>query len=80
MSEALAKRKNESYKIFDQIAHTYDFLNHLLSFGIDIYWRNKLMKMLPNKKDIYGLDLATGTGDLALTLAKSPKVSKNFTS
>ncbi len=71
----LNKRKVESYKIFDEIAKTYDFLNHLLSFGIDIYWRNKFLKLVPQLKKQKVLDLATGTADLALTLAKSPEIA-----
>jgi demethylmenaquinone methyltransferase/2-methoxy-6-polyprenyl-1,4-benzoquinol methylase len=69
-------RKKESYKIFDDIAKTYDFLNHFLSLGIDIYWRNQLLKFLPKKESINALDLATGTGDVALTLIKDSRVKK----
>ena len=47
MENNLAQRKKQSYKIFDEIAHRYDFLNRILSFGIDVYWRNKLTKKLP---------------------------------
>lgn len=75
-SEGLQGRKNESFKIFDQIAKTYDFLNHILSFGIDIYWRRRLLKLLPAKNELQVLDLATGTGDLALTLARDARVAR----
>ena len=64
----LGARKKESYKIFDEIAGTYDLLNHTLSMGIDIYWRKKMLKHLPKKDSINALDLATGTGDVPLTL------------
>lgn len=78
--EILSERKKESYKIFDEIAPTYDFLNHLLSFGIDIRWRKKLIAHLPkvreNREGLNVLDLATGTGDLALVLGKQPSVKK----
>lgn len=73
-SAALKERKSESFKIFDQIAKTYDLLNHLLSFGIDIYWRKRLLKLLPDRNGLKVLDLATGTGDLALTLSRDPRV------
>ncbi len=71
---SLSARKNESFKIFDEIANTYDFLNHFLSFGIDLYWRKKFLKKLPNIKNISALDLATGTGDVPIVLSRDPKV------
>lgn len=76
MNNQISERKKESYKIFNEIASTYDLLNHTLSFGIDIYWRNKLLKHLPKKDAINALDLATGTGDVALTLVRDPRVKK----
>jgi demethylmenaquinone methyltransferase/2-methoxy-6-polyprenyl-1,4-benzoquinol methylase len=76
MNTQISERKKDSYKIFNEIASTYDLLNHTLSFGIDIYWRNKLLKNLPNRDSINALDLATGTGDVALTLVKDPRVKK----
>jgi demethylmenaquinone methyltransferase / 2-methoxy-6-polyprenyl-1,4-benzoquinol methylase len=71
---SLEGRKKESYKIFDQIAPTYDLLNHLLSFGIDVYWRKQMLKELPLRDKMHCLDLACGTGDVSLTLAGSPKI------
>lgn len=73
---SLSERKKESYKIFNEIAGTYDLLNHTLSLGIDIYWRNKLLKHLPKKESINALDLATGTGDVPLTLVKDQRIKK----
>ncbi len=67
-------RKKSSYQIFDEIAGTYDLINHLLSFGIDIYWRKKLMRFLPARSELNVLDIATGTGDIAITLAKQASV------
>ncbi len=66
--DALTVRKRDSYQIFNDIAPTYDFLNHVLSLGIDRYWRKKLASRVPLGQ-IQVLDLATGTGDLALTVA-----------
>lgn len=76
MNKDISERKKDSYKIFNEIASTYDLLNHTLSFGIDIYWRNLLLKHLPNKDSINALDLATGTGDVPLTLVKDRRVKK----
>jgi demethylmenaquinone methyltransferase/2-methoxy-6-polyprenyl-1,4-benzoquinol methylase len=76
MTNALSDRKKESYKIFDEIAGTYDFLNHFLSLGIDIYWRKKFLANLPITDSINALDLATGTGDVALTLVQDPRIKK----
>ena len=76
MNSALQGRKKESWKIFDEIAGTYDLLNRLLSCGIDVYWRRKLLKNLPAGNNLVALDLATGTGDVPLVLAKSKKIDK----
>jgi len=76
MTSKLATRKKESYKIFDEIARSYDFLNHFLSFGIDIYWRKKFLKSLPVLNKIMALDLATGTGDVPIVLVKDKRVKK----
>ncbi len=56
--------------MFDDISPRYDFLNHVLSFGIDLYWRFRLIRSLstPGKGPI--LDVATGTGDVGLAIKK----------
>lgn len=64
-SEERAK-KEQVAEMFDNIAHSYDRLNHLLSFGIDILWRKKAIRMLRKRKPETLLDVATGTGDFAL--------------
>jgi demethylmenaquinone methyltransferase/2-methoxy-6-polyprenyl-1,4-benzoquinol methylase len=56
--------------MFNRIAPYYDFLNHLLSLGIDRYWRKKAISMLGHGKYPKILDMATGTADVALTLKK----------
>ena len=53
-------------QMFDNIAPTYDLLNHLLSFGIDRYWRRAALRTLKPYAPQYLLDMATGTGDFAL--------------
>lgn len=62
--------KEKVRTMFNDIAPKYDFLNHFLSGGIDILWRKKVRKLLApgNPKNI--LDVATGTGDLAIELSK----------
>jgi demethylmenaquinone methyltransferase/2-methoxy-6-polyprenyl-1,4-benzoquinol methylase len=72
----LSERKKESYKIFDDIAGTYDPLNRFLSFGIDVYWRNRMKNELPKKSELTILDLATGTADVPLILIKNKNVSR----
>ena len=52
--------------MFNKIAGKYDFLNHFLSAGIDIKWRKKTIDLLKAEKPKYILDIATGTGDLAI--------------
>jgi demethylmenaquinone methyltransferase / 2-methoxy-6-polyprenyl-1,4-benzoquinol methylase len=63
------KKKDSVKKMFDDISPKYDFLNHFLSFGIDITWRRKLVGMLGELKPVDVLDVATGTGDLAVAIA-----------
>jgi len=53
--------------MFDSIANSYDFLNHFLSFGIDRIWRRKAIRIISEAyKNPKILDVATGTGDLAI--------------
>ncbi len=76
MNENLDK-KSQVRNIFETIAFRYDFLNHLLSFGTDIYWRKKALKLTGINRDSILLDVACGTGDFAIT-AKKMGVSKIF--
>ena len=57
-------------RMFDRIAPRYDLLNHLLSFGQDFFWRRKVAKYLNSSRNgkLEVLDLATGTGDLLISL------------
>jgi demethylmenaquinone methyltransferase / 2-methoxy-6-polyprenyl-1,4-benzoquinol methylase len=62
-------KKEQVGKMFDNIAKSYDFLNHSLSFGMDYYWRRKAINCLTNNpKKI--LDIATGTADFAISSSK----------
>lgn len=63
--------RDQVWEMFDRIAHRYDTLNRILSGGIDIHWRKKLIQCLPSRPQLTLLDLATGTADVLLTLCKS---------
>lgn len=63
-------KKEQVAKMFDNIAGNYDFLNHFLSLGIDIYWRKKLVEKLSKQSPKNILDVATGTADLAIEMLK----------
>ncbi len=52
--------------LFNAIAYRYDLLNHLLSGGVDLYWRRKAIELLRADAPRTILDVATGTGDFAL--------------
>lgn len=56
--------------MFDDIAPRYDLLNHLLSFRMDILWRRRLAKIVAKSHAETVLDVATGTADLAIRMAK----------
>ena len=80
-----SSKKHQVAKMFDKIASRYDFINHFLSLGIDILWRKKAINEIGkiNPKTI--LDVATGTGDLAVEATRlNPKkiigidISKNM--
>jgi demethylmenaquinone methyltransferase / 2-methoxy-6-polyprenyl-1,4-benzoquinol methylase len=65
----MAPQKSTVQQMFDDISPKYDFLNHFLSFGVDFIWRKKLVAMLSQKHPLRILDVATGTGDVAISLA-----------
>ncbi|MCK6616627.1 MAG: bifunctional demethylmenaquinone methyltransferase/2-methoxy-6-polyprenyl-1,4-benzoquinol methylase UbiE [Cyclobacteriaceae bacterium] len=64
--EEKATKKEQVARMFDNISHRYDFLNHLLSLGIDKGWRRKAVNLLKPFKPRLILDVATGTGDFAI--------------
>ncbi len=66
----MIEKKKKVKKIFDGIAHRYDFLNHLLSLGIDFYWRKKAISLTKMNSESILLDIACGTGDFAITAKK----------
>jgi len=68
---SIASKSEQVGKMFDDISPSYDFLNHTLSFGIDNLWRKKVVSILKKEHPKSILDIATGTGDLAISLVKT---------
>ena len=64
----MGAKKEEVRAMFDSVAGRYDLLNHLLSFGIDRGWRRRVVRSVGGAREV--LDVATGTGDLALGLVR----------
>ncbi|MEI8310185.1 MAG: class I SAM-dependent methyltransferase, partial [Verrucomicrobiota bacterium] len=58
-------------KTFSSIARRYDFANHLLSGGLDFIWRSRVARLVAAARPSRVLDLATGSGDLAIALQKA---------
>ena len=76
MSEAtmtVDKSGDRVQRMFGQIAERYDLMNHLLSGGIDIYWRSYTVRKVAPRGDAPILDVCTGTGDLALAYWKAAR-------
>ena len=65
-----SSKKQQVARMFDTISGNYDFLNHFLSFGIDIGWRKKAIQLLKQDNPKLILDVATGTGDFAIQALK----------
>lgn len=66
-----ASKEKEVEQMFDSIAPAYDFMNRAMTLGIDRLWRRTAVKMLKDMRPADVLDIATGTGDLALALARA---------
>src|SRR5690625_2309251 len=66
-------KKEQVTQMFDNIAGGYDFLNRLLSARFDVRWRNILTEKILSHQPVDVLDVATGTADVAITLAKKSK-------
>lgn len=61
-------------KLYTQIPSTYELINHLLTFGMDIWWRKNALKKIKNHQGLRWLDVCTGTGETAVYLSR---ISKN---
>ena len=68
--EDSAAKKAQVARMFDNIAHRYDFLNHFFSLGIDKLWRRKAIRMMLAEAPREVLDVATGTADFAIGTAR----------
>ncbi|MEN9908436.1 MAG: hypothetical protein RLZZ540_1585 [Bacteroidota bacterium] len=64
-------KKEQVAKMFDTISGNYDNLNRVISFGIDVKWRKKVLAIVNNTNPETILDIATGTGDLAILMANT---------
>ena len=78
MSKSITPYKNSSLskkeqvaQMFDTISGNYDGLNRVISFGIDVKWRKIALKLVADKNPETILDIATGTGDLAILMTKT---------
>jgi len=64
-------KKEQVTEMFDNVSGNYDLLNRVLTFGIDISWRKNVVALVKEGKAKKVLDIATGTGDLAIMMAKA---------
>jgi len=69
--DSKADKKEQVEHMFDTISENYDGLNRVISLGSDIKWRKKVIAMIAAKKPQHILDIATGTGDLAIKFAET---------
>ncbi|WP_396141149.1 bifunctional demethylmenaquinone methyltransferase/2-methoxy-6-polyprenyl-1,4-benzoquinol methylase UbiE [Flavobacterium sp.] len=64
-------KKEQVAQMFDTISENYDGLNKIISFGTDAKWKKKILKIVAAREPKKILDIATGTGDLAILFAKT---------
>jgi len=65
------EKKVQVTKMFNTIAKNYDGLNRVISLGIDVKWRKRVVRIISKSKPQTILDIATGTGDLAIAMVKT---------
>ncbi|MCP4180870.1 MAG: bifunctional demethylmenaquinone methyltransferase/2-methoxy-6-polyprenyl-1,4-benzoquinol methylase UbiE [bacterium] len=70
----IIKNKSAILDMFTNIGPKYDFINHLLSFGLDFGWRKQVVKYIPDRINTL-LDLCCGTGDQLFSIIKKKNVS-----
>src|SRR5690606_35758482 len=69
--DSTLNKKEQVEQMFDKISGNYDGLNRVISFGIDVKWRKKVIALVEATQPEAVLDIATGTGDLAISLAET---------
>jgi demethylmenaquinone methyltransferase/2-methoxy-6-polyprenyl-1,4-benzoquinol methylase len=69
-------KKKQVEQMFDNISENYDGLNRVISLGSDVKWRKKVIKMVAETRPKTILDIATGTGDLAIQFAENTSAEK----
>ena len=74
--DSSAGKKQQVEEMFDNISGNYDGLNRVISLGIDLKWRNKVLILITERQPQTILDIATGTGDLALLFANNMSTRK----
>jgi demethylmenaquinone methyltransferase/2-methoxy-6-polyprenyl-1,4-benzoquinol methylase len=68
--DSVLGKKEQVEKMFDAISENYDGLNRIISLGIDVKWRKKVVDIVGKNNPKHILDIATGTGDLAIMMSK----------
>ena len=69
-------KKEQVEEMFDTISDNYDGLNRIISLGTDVSWRKKVVQLVAEQKPNHVLDIATGTGDLAIQFAEKVQAEK----
>jgi demethylmenaquinone methyltransferase/2-methoxy-6-polyprenyl-1,4-benzoquinol methylase len=62
-------------KIYTEVAETYESINHILTFGLDIFWRNKTTREITRTEGQIWLDVCSGTGEMTHNLSKRADAS-----
>ena len=63
-------KKKQVTQMFNGISRSYDLLNRVITLGVDVIWRKRVVRLIQKNKHQVLLDIATGTGDLVLALSK----------
>lgn len=70
-AESTSSKKEQVSEMFDNVAGGYDALNRVITFGMDVKWRKRIVDIVAGKNPASILDIATGTGDMAILFAGS---------